>query len=39
MDRLILQAIWVGIAEIAFIVYMSYLIVQESNRDETRRKS
>lgn len=29
MDRLILQAIWVGIAEIAFIFYMSYLIVNE----------
>ncbi len=32
MDRLILQAIWVGIAEIAFIVYMSYMIVQESKK-------
>lgn len=32
MDRLVLQAIWVGIAEIAFIIYMSYLIVQESKK-------
>lgn len=32
MDRLILQAIWVGIAEIAFIIYMSYMIVQESKK-------
>ena len=29
MDRLVLQAIWVGIAEIAFIIYMSYLIANE----------
>ena len=32
MDRLVLQAIWVGIAEMAFIFYMSYLIVQESKK-------
>lgn len=32
MDRLVLQAIWVGIAEIAFIFYMSYMIVQESKK-------
>ena len=32
MDRLVLQAIWVGIAEIAFIIYMSDLIVQESKK-------
>ena len=32
MDRLVLQAIWVGIAEIAFIIYMSYLIIQESKK-------
>jgi len=32
MDKLVLQAIWVGIAEIAFIIYMSYLIVQESKK-------
>lgn len=29
MDKLVLQAIWVGIAEIAFIFYMSYLIANE----------
>jgi hypothetical protein len=33
MDRLVLQAIWVGIAEIAFIIYMSFLIVQESKKE------
>lgn len=32
MDKLVLQAIWVGIVEIAFIIYMSYLIVQESKK-------
>jgi hypothetical protein len=32
MDKLILQAIWLGIAEIAFILYMSYMIVQEANK-------
>ena len=32
MDRLVLQAIWVGIAEIAFIIYMSYMIVKESKK-------
>lgn len=32
MDRLVLQAIWVGISEIAFIIYMSFLIVQESKK-------
>ncbi len=32
MDRLVLQAIWVGIAEIAFIIYMSYMIIQESKK-------
>lgn len=32
MDRLVLQAIWVGIAEIAFIIYMRYMIVQESKK-------
>lgn len=32
MDRLVLQAIWVGIAEIAFIIFMSYMIVQESKK-------
>jgi hypothetical protein len=32
MDKLVLQAIWVGVAEIAFIIYMSYMIVQESKK-------
>ena len=32
MDRIVLQAIWVGIAEIAFAIFMSYMIIHESNK-------
>lgn len=32
MDKLVLQAIWVGVAEIAFIIYMSYLIFEEAKK-------
>jgi hypothetical protein len=30
MDRLIIEAIFVGIAEIAFIIFMVFMIVQKS---------
>jgi hypothetical protein len=30
MDRLIIEAIFVGIAEIAFIVFMIFMIIQKS---------
>lgn len=32
MDRLIIEAIFVGIAELAFIVFMTCMIIQERKR-------
>lgn len=32
MDKLVLEAICVGIVEIAFCIYMSYRIVQEAKK-------
>lgn len=34
MDRLILEAIGVGLAELGFICYMIYLIYIESQKDK-----